>query len=84
MEAIVLMISWHYKTIKMRNNTKNKTYRKKIIIIFRNKNCNYKSNNNDLKDEQNHRFEKKEALIWARNWSGLYGFLKYKHYRKPV
>ena len=37
--------------------------KKKIIIIFRNKNYNYKSKNNDLKDEQNHRFEKKEALI---------------------
>ena len=37
-----------------------KTCRKKKS---RNKNNKYNSNNNDLKDEQNHRFEKKETLI---------------------
>ena len=40
MEAIILMISWHYNTIKMRNNSKTKHGEKKKI---RNKN-----NNNDL------------------------------------
>ena len=35
----------------------------KIIIISRNKNNYYNSYNNDLKDEQNHRFKKKETLI---------------------
>ena len=24
MEAVILMISWHYKTVKMRNNSKTK------------------------------------------------------------
>ena len=33
------------------------------IIISRNKNNKYNSNNNDLKDEQNHRFEKRETLF---------------------
>ena len=33
------------------------------IIISRKKNNKYNSNNNDLKDEQNHTFEKKETLI---------------------
>ena len=37
--------------------------KKIVIIISRNKNNNYNSNNKDLKDEQNHRFEKKETLI---------------------
>ena len=32
--------------------------------------------------KMNHRFEKKETLIWTRSWSGLYAFLKYKHYTK--
>ena len=40
----------------MRNNSKTKHVEKEIIIS-RNKNNNYNSNNNDLKDEQNHRFE---------------------------
>ena len=31
-------------------------------MISRNKNNNYSSNNTDLKDKQNHRFEKKETL----------------------
>ena len=48
----------------------------------RNKNNNCDSNNNDLKDEQNHRSEKKEIFIRTRNCSGLYAFLKYKHYTK--
>ena len=55
METILLM-SWHYKTIRMRNNNKTKHVEKEIIIS-RNKNNNYNSNNNELKDEQNHRFE---------------------------
>ena len=50
-----------------------------MIIISRKKNNNYNTNNNDLKDEQNHRFEKKETFIWTRKWSGN---LKYKHYTK--
>ena len=49
-----------------------------MIII----NDDYDRNNNDLKDGHNHRFEKKETLIWTRNWSGLHTFLKYKHYAK--
>ena len=57
MEAIVLMISCHYKAMKMKNNSKKK-HVEKIIIVSRNKNNNYNSNNNDLKDEQNHRFER--------------------------
>ena len=39
----------------MRNNSKTK-HVEKTIIISRNKNKNYKSNNDELKDEQNHRF----------------------------
>ena len=42
-----------------------------MTIISNNKNNNYNSNNNDLKDGQNHRLEKKETLIWIRNWLGL-------------
>ena len=53
-----------------------------MIILSKDIKNNYNSDNNDLKDEQNHRFEKKETLIWTRNWSGLYVFLKYKHYTK--
>ena len=34
MEAIMLMISWHYKTMKMRNNSKAKHVETKIIIII--------------------------------------------------
>ena len=34
-----------------------------MTIISNNKNNNYNSNNNDLKDGQNHRLEKKETLI---------------------
>ena len=34
-----------------------------LITISRNKNKNYNSDNNYLKDEQNNRFEKKETLI---------------------
>ena len=82
MESIILMISWHHKTMKMRNTSKIKHIEKKVIITSWNKNNNYNSNNNALKDEQNQRFEKKETLIWTRNWSGLYAFLKYKHYTK--
>ena len=63
MEAIIL-ISWQYKTMKMRNNSKTKHVEK--IIISRNKN-NYNSNSNDLKGGKNHRFEKKETLIWTGN-----------------
>ena len=63
MEAIIL-ISWQYKTMKMRNNSKTKHVEK--IIISRNKN-NYNSNSNDLKGWKNHRFEKKETLIWTGN-----------------
>ena len=33
------------------------------LIIRISKSDHYNSNNNDLKDEQNHRFEKKETLI---------------------
>ena len=55
METILLM-SWHYKTIRMRNNSKTKHVEKEIVIS-RNKKNNYNSNNNELKDEQNHRFE---------------------------
>ena len=40
MEAIILMLSWHYDTTKIRNNSKTKHGEKKII---RNKN-----DNNDL------------------------------------
>ena len=43
--------------MKMRNNSKTKDV-EKMIIISNNKN-NYNSNNNDLKDGQNHRLEKK-------------------------
>ena len=64
MEAIIL-ISWQYKTMKMRNNSKTKHVEK--IIISRNKNNNYNSNSNDLKGGKNHRFEKKETLIWTEN-----------------
>ena len=42
----------------MRNNSKTKHVEKKLIIS-NNKNNNYDINNNDLKDEQNHRLEKK-------------------------
>ena len=63
MEAIIL-ISWQYKTMKTRNNSKTKHVEK---IISRNKNNNYNSNSNDLKGGKNHRFEKKETLIWTEN-----------------
>ena len=43
--------------MKMRNNIKTKHVEKKLIIS-NNKNNNYNSSNNDLKDGQNHRFEK--------------------------
>ena len=46
----------------MGNNSK-ATMQKKIIIITRNKSNIYKNNSNNFKDEQNHRFEKKETLI---------------------
>ena len=42
----------------MRNNSKTKHLEQKLIIS-NNKNDNYDSNNNDLKDEQKHRLEKK-------------------------
>ena len=44
--------------MKMRDNSKAKHAEKKFIIS-NNKSNNYNSNNNDLKDGQNHRFEKK-------------------------
>ena len=44
--------------MKMRNNRKTKHVEKKLITS-NNKNNNYDSNNNDLKDGQNHRLEKK-------------------------
>ena len=65
----------------MRNKSKTKHVEKKKKIST-NKNNSFNGNNNDWKDEQNHRFEKKETLIWTRNWSGLYVFLKYKHHTK--
>ena len=34
MEAIILMISWHYYTIKMRNNSKTKHVEKKIVNLI--------------------------------------------------
>ena len=34
-----------------------------MVIISRNKNNYYNSNNNDLKSGQNHRFKKKKTLI---------------------
>ena len=43
--------------------------------MSRNKNK-YNSQNNDLKNEQNYKFEEKETLIWTRNWSDLYGFFE--------
>ena len=59
----------------MRNSskTKHRTCRKKekIIIISNNKSNNYNSNNNYLKDGQNDRLEKKQTLIWIKNWLGL-------------
>ena len=76
MEAIILMISWHYKTMKMRNNSKTKHVEKKSS----NKNINDNSKKNDLKDGKNDRLEKKETLIWTRNSSGLFTFEEYKHY----
>ena len=44
--------------MKMRNNSKTK-HVAKILITSNNKYNNCNSNNNDLKDEQNHRLEKK-------------------------
>ena len=44
--------------MKMRNNSKIK-HVEKILIVSNNKNNNCNSNNNDLKDRQNHRLEKK-------------------------
>ena len=44
--------------MKMRNNSKTNHVEKKITIS-NNKNNNYNSNNDDLKDGQNHRLEKK-------------------------
>ena len=35
-------------------------------------------------DGQNHRLKKKVILIRTRDWSGLYGFEEYKHYRKTI
>ena len=61
MEAIISMISRPYKIMKMKNIAKQNMQEKLIIRI--NKSDHYNSNNNDLKDEQNHRFEKKETLI---------------------
>ena len=42
----------------MRNNSKTK-HVEKTLTISNIKNNNYNSNNNDLKDRQNHRLEKK-------------------------
>ena len=61
-EPIILIIYQHYKTKKMRNKSKTKHVEKKKKIST-NKNNNFNGNNNDLKDEQNNRFEKKETLI---------------------
>ena len=47
----------------MRNKSKTKHVENNNNIISRNKNDNYNSNNTDLKDKQNHRFENKETLI---------------------
>ena len=44
--------------MKMRNNSKTK-YVEKKLIISNNKNNDYNSNNNDLKDGQNHKLGKK-------------------------
>ena len=44
--------------MKIRNNSKIKHVKKKLIIS-NNKNSNYNSNNNDLKDGWNHRLKKK-------------------------
>ena len=57
-EAIILKISWHYETMKTRDNRKTRHVEKKLIVS-NNKNNNYNSNNNDLKDGQNHGLEKK-------------------------
>ena len=46
----------------MKRNSITKHVEKKIIIS-NGKNNNYNSNNNDLKDGQNHRLEKKSTLI---------------------
>ena len=46
----------------MRNNSKTKHVEKKLIMS-NNLNINYNSNNNDLKDGQNHRLEKKYTMI---------------------
>ena len=67
MEAIILKISWHYWTMKIRKNRQTKHVEKKLIIS----NDNHNSNNNDLRDRQNHRLEKKWTLIWITNWLGL-------------
>ena len=45
----------------MRSNSRTKHVEKNKNKLK--KNDFYDSNNNDLKDEQNHRFEKKETLI---------------------
>ena len=46
----------------MRKGSKAKHVEKKIIIS-RNRNNNFNSNNNDLKDEQSNSFENKKNLI---------------------
>ena len=60
------------------NNKENNSQNKKSS----NKNNNDNSNNNDLKDWQNDRLENKESLIRTKNWSCLYAFEEYKHYKE--
>ena len=47
MEAIILIISWHYRTLKMTDKSKTKHVQKTETEII-----NYNSNNNDLKDKK--------------------------------
>ena len=64
MEAMILTIFWHNKTMKMRNNSKTENLGKwKNLKENSNKNNNNYSNNNDLKDGQNNRLENKKTLI---------------------
>ena len=56
--------------MKIRNDSKTK-HVEKTLIVSNNKSNHYNSNNNDLKNGQNHRLKKKYTLIWIRNWLGL-------------
>ena len=51
--------------------------------MSRNKNK-YNSQNNDLKNEQNYKFEEKETLIWTRNGQIYMGFWNTSSTRKTV